>query len=327
MISKNISKLGLLILVASLIQLMSCKDNFPALPDQPIDKYTQVYMPQAVNQPTVNVLKITDSIQTVTFGAELGGFGYVGSDIPITFKINKAAADSFNVANKTAYPLLPDNTYTMSALSAVIPKGGLSTAPLNISFITKGASAMDALKTFILPVSIAGSSIKVNENLRTTCFLVTSQPDFANYPNYDRTNWQVIDYSSQESSGEGPNNGRAIFAIDGDVNTYWHSKWTGTAAVPPHYITIDMGAVNVMHGLSFVGRQSTANGKPNEVNVQISTDNVTWANAGTFNLLNNTSLQKQFLPLGFNKSARYFKVIVNSAYSTTVTQIAELNAF
>lgn len=328
MFIKNISKWWLLVVAAGFIQLSGCKNNYPALPNQPIEKYTQVYMPEAVNPPVVNVLTITDNVQSVTFGADLGGFGYYSSDIPVTFKINKAAADSFNLANKTTYPLLPDSTYTVSGLSGTILKGGLSTAPLSIAFKTKGAGAMDALKTFIIPVSISGASIKVNESLRTTCFLVASQPDFANYPNFDRTNWQVIDFSSQEATGEGANNGRAIFAIDGDVNTYWHSRWTGTnPPAPPHYITIDMGAVTVMHGLSFVGRQSTANGKPNEVNVQISTDNVTWVNAGTFNLLNNTSLQKQFLPLGFNKKARYFKVTVNSAYNTTVTQIAELNAF
>jgi len=55
-------------------------------------------------------------------------------------------------------------------------------------------------------------------------------------------------------------------------------------------------------------------------------DNITWVDAGEFNLLNSQSLQKQFLPNGF-QTARYFKVIINSAYGGSYTQIAELNAF
>lgn len=312
---------------AAITIFFGCKDKLDFLPDQPVDKYVRVYMPQAVNPPVVQTLKITDGAQTAIYGADLGGLGYATSDISITFKINKAAADSFNLANKTTYPLLPESAYTLSSLKGTILQGGLSTAPLSVSFKTKGTGAMDAFKTYILPVSIASSGIKVNESLRTTCFLVNAQPNFDDYPNFDRTPWVITGFSSQEASGEGANNGRAIFALDGNINTYWHTQWQGAAPVPPHYLIIDMGSVQTIHGLSFVGRQGTGSGKPNEVNVQLSTDNITWTDAGTFNLLNNANLQKQFVPLGFNKQARYFKVTVNSAYSATYTQIAELNAF
>jgi hypothetical protein len=62
------------------------------------------------------------------------------------------------------------------------------------------------------------------------------------------------------------------------------------------------------------------------VNVMVSPDNTTWVDAGTFTLLSNRDLQKQFRPLGF-KEARYFKVIINSAYNASYVQIAELNTF
>lgn len=322
---KNISKL--LLLPALAAAFSSCKDKLDFLPDQPLSNYVQVYMPQAVNPPVLRTLKITDDAQTAVYGANLGGLGYAASDIQLSFKINAAAVDSFNAANKTSYALLPEGAYSLSALSATIPKGGLSTVPLTVSFKTKGAGAMDAFKNYVLPVYIAGSGIRVNENLRTTWFMVTAQPNFDDYPNFDRTAWKVLAFSSQEANGEGANNGRAIFALDGNTGTYWHTQWQGAAPLPPHFLTIDMGSVQTMHGLSFVGRQVSGNGKPNEVNVQTSMDNVTWTDAGTFNLLNNLNLQKQFLPLGFNRQARYFKVIINSAYGATYTQIAELNAF
>jgi len=326
MLTQHISKIVLFFLCLGCCAWWSgCKDKLE-LPNQPVDSYNRVYMPLAVNNPITKTLKITDSVQSLIYGANFGGQGYPGADIPVAFAINKAAADSFNVANKTSYPVLPDGSYILSAPSAVIPKGQLSTSPLTISIKTNGAGAMDALKTYLLPVSITSATVKLNPTLRTTFYLVTAQPDFNDYSVYDRSNWQVIGFSSQEANGEGTDNGRAIFALDGSTSTFWHTQWSGASPGPPHYLTVDMGEVKILHGLSFVGRQSDGGGKPNDVSVQTSLDNITWTDAGAFNLQNNKDLQKQFLPGGF-KSARYFKVIINSAYNATYTQIAELNAF
>jgi hypothetical protein len=316
--------IGLIALVQSIV-LSGCKDKV-VLPYQPIDSYTQIYMPEAVNGPIIKTLKITDSAQTLIYGANYGGQGYPGNDISVNFAVNKALADSFNVANKTDYPVMPDGSYTLSANTAIIPKGKVSTTPLTISVKTNGTSAMDALKTYILPVGISGSPIKVREALRTTFYILKAQPDFNDYPNYDRANWAIIGFSSQEANGEGPNNGRAIFALDGNTSTFWHTQWSGASPGPPHYIIIDMKEAKTLHGVSFVGRQADGGGKPNEVNIQVSLDNTTWTDAGTFNLLNNKDLQKQFLPNGF-KSTRYIKVIINSAYNGSYTQVAEFNAF
>lgn len=325
MLTKNISKYILFTVLAASNLLYSCKDKLD-LPSQPINSYNRVYMPEAVNNPVVKTFKITDSVQTATYGANFGGQDYPTADIPVEFTVNSALVDSFNVANKTNYPLLPAESYTLSNTSAIIAKGKLTTNPLSIAFKTKGVGAMDALKTYLLPVSIATTAVTVNEALRTTFYVVKAQPDFNDYPNYDRTNWAIIGFSSQEATGEGPNNGRAIFALDGNTSTFWHSQWSGAAPGPPHYLIIDMKETKTLHGLSFVGRQADGGGKPNEVNVQVSLDNTTWTDAGTFNLLNNKDLQKQFLPNGF-KDARYFKVTINSAYDSSFTQIAELNAF
>lgn len=325
MLTKNISRFILFAGLAASSMLYGCKDKLD-LPSQPIDSYSRVYMPEAVNNPVVKIFKITDSVQTLTYGANFGGQNYPAADIPITFSVNAAMVDSFNVVNKTNYALLPAESYTLSNTSATILKGQLSTNPFSISFKTTGTGAMEALKTYILPISIAATGVKINQSLQTTFYQVKAQPDFNDYANYDRTNWAIIGFSSQETTGEGPNNGRAIFALDGNINTYWHSNWSGAAPGPPHFLIIDMGAAQTLHGLSFVGRQGDGGGKPNEVNVQVSTDNITWTDAGTFNLLNNKDLQKQFLPNGF-KNARYFKVVVNSAYNGSYTQIAELNAF
>lgn len=313
------------LLLAGSLGMAGCKDKVD-LPSQPVDSYTRVYMPEAVNGPISAVFNITDSVQTLTYGANYGGQDYPASDIPVTFRVNDSLVDSFNMANQTHYAVLPAKSYVLSNTSAVIPKGQVSTPPLTISFITKGAGSMDALKTYLLPVSIDATTVKVNEALRTTYYVVKAQPDLKDYTNYDRTNWKVIDFSSQEANGEGPGNGRAIFALDGDINTYWHTQWQGATPGPPHHITVDMGEVKTLHGLSFLDRQGDQSGKPNEVNIQVSTDNVTWTNAGTLTLQNTKDLQTQFLPNGFS-DARYVKVVINSSYNASYTHLAELNAF
>lgn len=325
MLNKNNSKLILLLAVIS--TFLGCKDKLDFLPDQPIENYNRVYMPEAVNGPVSRSLLITDSLQMLTYAANFGGQDYPTTDIPISFNVNTAIVDSFNAANKSAYKLLPASSYTLDATGSVIPKGQLSTPLLNISLKTKGVGSMQPFLTYVLPVGIANTTVKVNEELRTTFFIVNSQPNFDDYPNFDRTKWSIIDFSSQEANGEGPNNGRAVFALDGDVNTYWHTQWQGGNPGPPHYLTVDMGQMNTIHGVSLVGRQGNGSGKPNDVDVQISVDDTTWTDAGEFNLANNQNLQKQFLVKGFNQQVRYLKVVVNSAYGGNYTQIAELNAF
>ena len=325
MIFNNTNRYKLLLALALGLAATNCKDDFN-LPDQPLDVYVKVYMPQAVNGPVVKTLKISDSAQSLVYGANLGGLDYAANDISVNFSVDNSRIDSFNKANKTSYTALPDGSYSLSAATAIIPQGKVSTDPLSITFKTKGAGAMEALKTYLVPVSITGTKINVNEALRTTFFVVKAQPDLKDYPNYDRTGWQIIDFSSQEASGEGPNNGRGVFVLDNNTATFWHSQWQNGSPGPPHYLTIDMGIQKTIHGLAFIGRQGDFNGRPNEVNVQVSIDNSVWTDAGTFNLQNIKDLQSVFLPNGF-KNARYFKVTINSMYNATYTHLAELNVF
>lgn len=315
---------ALYVIIAGLLLLAACKNKYD-LPDQPLSNYIKVYMPAAVNNPVKRVLAITDSAQVIIYGADYGGADYPQADIPVTFSVNPSLVDSFNRANNTAYTLLPEHGYTLSAISAVIPRGQLSTPPLELAVKTSGPGAIDALKDYLLPISIVKSTINVNEQLRTVFFVIRAQPDLADYPDFDRSAWSIIDFSSQEANGEGPDNGRAIFTIDNNSATYWHTQWQGGSPGPPHYITVDMGAVKTLHGLSFLDRQSDNNGKPQSVTVETSTDNVNWEPGGSFTLQNTKDLQKQFLS-GF-RNARYFRVNILSSYNATYTHLAELNAF
>jgi hypothetical protein len=302
----------------------SCEDKFD-LPVQPLEDYTKVYMPQAVNNPRSYLLKISDSLQEIIYSASCGGQDYPTTDISVTFSVSNELVDSFNRANGTNYLTMPDKSYDLSTNSATILHGTLSTGPLKIFVKTGGPGAISFMTDYLLPVSIRNASEKVNAKLATTFFKVRAEPDLNDYPAYDRSKWTIIGFSSQEASGEGPDNGRAEFVLDNKSDTYWHTQWQGGSPGPPHFLTIDLGEIKTLHGLSFLDRQSDGGGKPKEVAVQVSTDNITWVDAAAFSLANVKDLQPQFLTIF--RDARYLKVIVNESYNASYTHLAELNAF
>lgn len=302
----------------------SCKDHFD-LPVQPLEDYTKVYMPQAVNNPKSYVLKISDSLQEIVYSAICGGQDYPAADINITFSVNNQLVDSFNRVNGTSYLTMPDGSYNLTALKATIAQGTLSTGPLKILVKTTGPEAIGFMKDYLLPVSILSATEKINAKLATTFFKVRAEPDLNDYPVYDRSAWKIIDFSSQEVNGEGPVNGRVGCVLDNKPDTYWHTQWQGASPGPPHFITIDMGEIRTVHGLSFLARQSDGGGKPKEVKLQASTDNVTWEDAAAFSLANVKENQPQFLTIF--RDARYLKIVVLESYNGSYTHLAELNAF
>lgn len=44
-------------------------------------------------------------------------------------------------------------------------------------------------------------------------------------------------------------------AIDGDIDTFWHSEWGDYEAPLPHYLQIDLGAVEEITGFIYTPRQ------------------------------------------------------------------------
>lgn len=300
--------------------IAGCKEKVN-LPPQPLSKYIQLYMPQAVNGPVTCNLSTGDTAPPmIIYGADYGGAGYPDQDVPVTFSVDASLVDTFNILHNTNYSLLPSKSYKLSDLNAVIKKGKLATEPLKISVTVKGDSAPDISRTYILPITILQSPVDVNENLRTTYFIFNIIPTF-----FDRSNWKIIDVSSQESVGEGVNNGRAIFVLDGNINTYWHSQWKDAQPKPPHYFTIDMGETKDMLGAGFIARQNVSSGRPQDIQLFVSEDNIDWKPAYAGTLANTGDLQKVFFSASIK--GRYVKLQIDDAYSSDLTHLAEFYLF
>ena len=92
-----------------------------------------------------------------------------------------------------------------------------------------------------------------------------------------------------------------------------------------YFLVEEIKKAKTVHRLWFIDRQNDQEGKPKDVQVQVSMDGTTWTDAGGFTLENTKATQKQFIN-GF-KNAQYFKVIFTSSYDAVYCHLAELGAF
>ncbi len=97
------------------------------------------------------------------------------------------------------------------------------------------------------------------------------------------TGWNIVSASSQETAGE---DGRAINAIDGNPDTFWHSRWSSDVATPPHELHIDLGQSQSIRGFRYLPRQDEwDNGNIGRYEFHISDDGINWGDpvaSGTF---------------------------------------------
>jgi hypothetical protein len=131
--------------------------------------------------------------------------------------------------------------------------------------------------------------------------------DFGLKNEYDKTNWTVVAFSSEETAGE---NGKAINILDGNQNSYWHSRWSSNAASYPHFLTVDMQQILPAKGFTLAQRGGMR--KVKDIELLISNDNNTWESLGNFVLKNFGGQQVINLPA--IRTFRYFKIVMNTAH-------------
>ncbi|SEQ91519.1 M60 family metallopeptidase [Pedobacter rhizosphaerae] len=140
-----------------------------------------------------------------------------------------------------------------------------------------------------------------------------------------KTGWSINSFSSEETSGEGATNGRAVRLIDGSESTYWHSRWTTTATSYPHQIVIDLGSSKSAKGLSLVQRSGLSRAIK-DFQVLTSTDNVNFTAVNNYVAQNAAGVQH--FAFGSTKTLRYLKVIANSAQDgLQFASLAELGLY
>ncbi|MFN7928225.1 MAG: discoidin domain-containing protein [Blastocatellia bacterium] len=111
----------------------------------------------------------------------------------------------------------------------------------------------------------------------------------ANNAVLNRTGW-TITTDSQETQGE---DGRAVNAIDGNINTIWHTQWYTTTPTHPHWVVLDMKAGFALSALRYLPRQGGAiNGTIADYKIYVSNDGVTWGTPVAQGRLTNDRTEK-----------------------------------
>ena len=128
----------------------------------------------------------------------------------------------------------------------------------------------------------------------------------------DKTGWEAIEYSSEETAGEGTN-GRAQQTVDSDDDTYWHPQWYGSTAQLPHYIVVDMKDVKNVGGFE-IKMGDNANRHIKAYDIYGSTDNSDW----TLLCSDDNAPAKASFRVILDKAAdiRYFKIVVRQTTAT-----------
>lgn len=248
------------------------------------------------------------------------------NDLTVNIGIDEAAVATYNkdtIFGPTQYSLMPSDYYTIVNPVATLPAG-----TTNLAFkVAIKPAIFDISKTgYILPVSIISANGIAVSSMKTAYIHIEKDPN----PPYSRTDWTVSGFSSEEAVGEGPGNGRVVNLFDNNNSTFWHSQWKDASPGPPHWFVIDMHNSNVLHGIMFLDRQGVgSDGRPKDVKVEVSNDNITWTTAGDLKLGDTNKWQK----ITFSKptnAVRYLKVTINSMYGASTTKysnLAELKVF
>lgn len=321
---KRILKLGSLALLG-LSTFVACKKSTAPYEELTDSKETAVVTISRFSGNTQNltVFPYQDEARTLEFSAAFGALGLPANPISVKFQIDDKAFDSLNVQRVKmglpVYQKFPQDAYQISALNSTIPSGKLNSELIKVSYFSK---KLDPAVDYLLPISIVNAdSYKIGAN--KTLFLIA--PKLSEIL-ADKIGW-TASASSEELIGEGTANGKALFAIDGNTATYWHSKWQSPAPVFPHTLSIDMQKEIYVTRIELFVRQNASTGFT-LFNMEASKDGTNWTNLG--NDLSSDPLNKagQSYPVtpGY---WRFIKItaVKGASVGTTSTHLAEVNVY
>ncbi|MBQ0089557.1 MAG: DUF3472 domain-containing protein [Prevotellaceae bacterium] len=131
---------------------------------------------------------------------------------------------------------------------------------------------------------------------------------------YDQTNWTVIDFSDQETSGEG-DFGRAAQTMDGSETSYWHTAYRSSSSRFPHYLSFMADKVVTLRNISLY--QERASGyRAKTINLYTSVDGKMWTKVVSNFEVEDTN--RPFITLPENITSQYFKLEFVAGYGTNL---------
>lgn len=137
-----------------------------------------------------------------------------------------------------------------------------------------------------------------------------------------QADWDLMFVDSEELVGE---NGKAVNAFDGKVDTLWHAEWKNANPNHPHELQIDLGARYDLEGFRYLPRQDGGvNGRIGQYEFYVSTDGSNWGSPVASGTFANDDLEKEVL---FSQVTGQFirLVALSEVNGKPGTSMAELN--
>lgn len=312
--------------ICLLALLAGCKPQEFSVPEA--DQYAKVFMQSATQSPVSINFEMEDNWFNIPVGAGYGGVKLPDADIEVKFKTDPSLVAEFNAVNGTSYPVMPPGSYELPETTVRVSKG---TPSSNSVSLRVNPTKFSGIVAYLLPVSIESINgpASINTSLKTTYYLVKGTYAVNPYQRLSRASWKIAGFSTDEN--ENASGGRAIHAIDGLTTTFWATEWRAAKPRPPHYIIIDMGKTEQLHGLYLAGRVDAAGvprnqGNPKELTIETSMDGTNWSYSQSYSSVPNIAENELWLSL--TQTARYFKVTVNQTHNDFYqTHLTEINAF
>ena len=129
-----------------------------------------------------------------------------------------------------------------------------------------------------------------------------------------KTRWKVLSVSSENTLGEDE---RAVLAIDGKPDTFWHTLWNGGSPGHPHHLAVDLAQGMEITGFAWLPRQDGRHTKGviGDYEFYVSQDGKEWGQPvakGRFEKADQDASGRVVL-LKQRLMARYFKLVSLSA--------------
>ncbi|MDR2563102.1 MAG: DUF4959 domain-containing protein [Prevotellaceae bacterium] len=238
----------------------------------------------------------SDTLKTKSSSITIDGFG---AESPVEFSLiavdragNKSAAELI-----TATPGAPPCNSVFGSIEAK-PDYGAATivwtnttgkvVRISVKHIDDNAVEQISSKNSDKAVDSFSVALLNAQNIRIAVIYGTTELSKDEYivplrRPINKNMWTVDSFSSEEATGENNgNNGRAIHAIDGNFDTFWHTQWKNSySPTLPNYLVYNLGKRSDISWIKVT--QRNGNKSLQTVEILMSNDNVTFTLAGTLN--------------------------------------------
>lgn len=212
-----------------------------------------------------------------------------------------------NIGNSISYDTQPASILTV--------QGSKGTSYLYVGDRWQDPGLSES-KTIMFPIQFSGTSItytyrqQFDLDLATGTFRETDHTE----KRVPKANWKIRGFSSEETSGE---NGKAANAIDGNVNTKWHTRYSGGGSAAPHFIEVDMGAEYDVTGFLCTPRMdNSSNGLIRSYLLLVSSDGSDWKAVSGGTWLPYAG-EVYFAPV----TARYFRMVATEGTYACIVEM------